>query len=153
MLDIYNFKLEIFNITKMLTKNRILLIGIILIISCLGLFYFLVINDFDRFFKIIAASIISIGPLILYLVNEKKKKKDKANNIPVDDELTIKSKVYAGNKAFQISMFLWFIIFIFQGSFIDARTMLGVGILGSAAIYGGNLLYFKSTQNFDNSNC
>ena len=136
----------------MLTKNRILLIGILLLSAIIALFHFLGVNDFNRFSKIIAASIISIGALILYLVNEKKKKKDKANNIPVDDEMTIKSKAYAGSKAFQISMLLWLIIFIVQDSFIEPRTMLGVGILGSAAIYGVCLLYFKSTQNFNNSN-
>ncbi len=136
----------------MLTKNRILIIGIILLSSIIGLFYFLGVNDFNRSSKIIAASIISLGGLILYLANEKKKKKDMADNIPIDDELTIKSKVYAGSKAFQISMFLWLAIFIFHESFIEPEMMLGSGILGSALIYGGCFWYFKSTQNFDNSN-
>lgn len=132
-------------------KIRHLFHGALLIISIAFLAYYLVVNGFDRTSKFITISIIAICSLALYIFIAWKKKRDIKNDIPVDDELTIKSKVYAGAKAFQISMFLWLAIFIFHESFSKPETMLGVGILGSALIYGLCLLYFKSTQNFDNS--
>jgi len=135
----------------MKNKNTIWLAGILLLLIA-GLIFFLSINEFNRSSKIIATSILAIAGFILFFLKERRKKIDIKNDIPVEDELTIKSKVYAGSKAFQISMFLWLVIFIFHESFTEPETMLGSGILGSAFIYGGCLLYFKTTQNFNNSN-
>lgn len=136
----------------MIQNNKNLLYGMLLASFLVALTYYLMANDFDRTSKIVAISIISICSLALYIFIEWKKKRDIKNDIPIDDELTIKSKIYAGSKAFQISMLLWLAIFIFHESFTEPETMLGTGILGSALIYGLCLLYFKSTQNFDNSN-
>lgn len=136
----------------MIITKKYALSGIIAISVLIGLSYYLGINDFNRASKIIAISIITICSLALYLYNEWKKKQDIKNDILVDDEMTIKSKVYAGNKAFQFYMILWVVIFIFHESFTEPETMLGLGILGSALIYGTCLLYYKTTQNFDNSN-
>ena len=132
--------------------NRNLFYGVLLIISLVILAYYLTVNDFDRISKIVAITIISVCGLVFYLFIEWKKKRDIRNDIPIDDELSIKSKVYAGAKAFQLSMFLWLAIFIFHKSFAEPETMLGLGILGSAFIYGGCLLYYKSTHKFDNPN-
>ena len=118
----------------------------------LGLLYFLSINDFDRSSKIISATVIAVMALAFYALNERQKRLDRASGIPVDDEMTIKIKVYAGSRAFHISMILWCIIFIFSDVFTNPRTMIGIGILGSAATYGICLLYSRLTQNFSHSN-
>ena len=94
----------------------------------------------------------AIMALAFYALNERQKRLDRASGIPVDDEMTIKIKVYAGNRAFHISMILWCIIFIFSDVFTNPRTMIGIGILGSAATYGICLLYSRLTPNFSHSN-
>ncbi|MCP4425683.1 MAG: hypothetical protein GY803_14400 [Chloroflexi bacterium] len=68
---------------------------------------------------------------------------------PVEDEFTKLAKVYAGNQAFLYSIYLWLLIFVFNSSFAKNETMLGMGILGSALIYGISLWYFKTTGGFD----
>ena len=74
-----------------------------------------------------------------------KKRSDIASGAPAEDEFTRRARVYAGSRAFTNSMYLWLIIFIFSSSFSKPQTMLGVGILGSALIYGLWLLYFRTT--------
>ena len=98
--------------------------------------------------KIILVSILSIAGLVLFTVKLIKKKKDIANGIPVKDEFINKVKLYAGAKAFLLSIYFWLLIFLFNSSFSDRREMLGVGILGSIAIYGICFWYYKSTSNF-----
>ena len=143
--------LEIFNFTKMINTKKYTLPIFIAISLLFGLYYYLGVNDFDRHSKIIAILTISFGSLALYLFNWWRERNDIKNGIPAEDELTVKSKVYAGNKTFQFSMILWSIIFVFHETFTEPETMLGTGILGSTLIYGACLLYYKPTQNFDNS--
>lgn len=133
----------------MINKNKIVL-GIVVFGCCtIALFYFLGMNDFSRSAKIGAALFILVLSLIVFLIKEIKRRRDIAKSIVVEDELTIKLKAYAGNKAFQISMILWIIIFVLQDLFADTKTLLGLGILGSALIYGICLWYFKNTHHFN----
>ena len=74
-----------------------------------------------------------------------KKRGDIATGAPAEDEFTRLARVYAGSRAFTYSMYLWLIIFVFNSSFSKPQTMLGVGILGSALIYGLWLLYYRTT--------
>lgn len=67
---------------------------------------------------------------------------------PAEDEFTKLTRIYAGSQAFHYSMYLWFAIFIFHTRFTNQEEMLGLGIMGSAAIYGGCILYFKSKGGF-----
>ena len=76
------------------------------------------------------------------------RKRDLKEGNPAEDEFTKLTRVYAGNQAFLYSMYLWFAIFIFHSSFTKEEEMLGIGILGSAAIYGGCLLYYRSKGGF-----
>ena len=128
-------------------KNETLLGIALLIATVVGIFS---IGDFDYYLsaKIIAILILALGGLGIYFLGAWKKKKDIENNIPIDDEMTIKIKVYAGNKSFQLSFYLWILIFVFHGSFHEAEAMIGTGILGPALIYAACLKYYKSTQNF-----
>ena len=78
-----------------------------------------------------------------------KKNRDTKSGEPAEDEFTKMAKVHAGNHAFLYSMYLWLLIFVFNSSFIKNETMLGIGILGSAFIYGVSLWYFKISGNFN----
>jgi hypothetical protein len=90
--------------------------------------------------------LLGIGTFSWRIVN---KKSDLKMGVPAEDEFTKRAKAYAGNQAFEYSMFLWLLIFIFNSSFTKAEPMLGVGILGSALIYGICLWYYKTTGAFN----
>jgi hypothetical protein len=77
-----------------------------------------------------------------------KKNRDLKEGSPAEDELTKLTRIYAGSQAFLYSMYLWFAIFIFHTRFSNQEEMLGIGILGMAAIYGGCLLYYRSKGGF-----
>ena len=77
------------------------------------------------------------------------KKRHLATGVPREDEFTKLARVYAGNQAFLYSMYLWLLIFVFNSSFTKNETMLGIGILGSALIYGISLWYFQRTGEFN----
>ena len=97
---------------------------------------------------VLAAAIFLIGMVTLFskIIT---RKKNLASGSPAEDEFTRLAKLHAGNQAFHASMFLWLLIFIFQTSFAKTQEMLGVGVLGSAAIYGLFLWYFRTTGKFD----
>lgn len=78
-----------------------------------------------------------------------KKARDIESGAPSEDEFTKLARVYAGHRAFLCSMYLWFLIFAFNTSFTKNETMLGIGILGSALIYGVSLWYYKATGEFN----
>lgn len=125
-----------------------IVLGGLLLILIIGFIYWFSVHESDASLKIVLAAILTIGGLVIYVYNAWKKKKDIEKNIIIDDEMTIKIKVYAGNKSFQLSFYLWILIFIFNGLFHEAEAMLGTGILGPALIYVVCLKYYKSTQNF-----
>ena len=97
----------------------------------------------------IAGLAIAIG-LVTFVVRLIKRRQDIQNNAPAEDEFTDKAKIFAASKSFMYSMYLWFVIFIFNSSFTNNEEMLGIGILGSSAIYGVLLWYYKSTSEFLN---
>ena len=86
--------------------------------------------------------LIGVGVFTQQMIN---KKRDLESGSPAEDEFTKLAKVYAGNQAFLYSMYLWLLIFIFNSTFTKNETMLGIGILGSALIYGISLWYFRTT--------
>jgi hypothetical protein len=77
------------------------------------------------------------------------KRRNIETGAPAEDEFTKLAKVYAGNQAFLYSMYLWLLIFVFNDSFQKNETMIGIGILGSALIYGISLWYFRTTAEFN----
>ena len=78
-----------------------------------------------------------------------KKRKDIKSGILVEDEFTEMATLYAGQKAFMGSMFMWLFIYIYNSRVGNADELLGFGILGSALIYGIYLWHYKSTGKFD----
>jgi hypothetical protein len=97
---------------------------------------------------VIGTLILLIG-LVTFIKRTIAKKRSLEAGTPTDDEFTRLAKVYAGNQAFSYSMYLWLLIFVFNSSFTKNETMLGIGILGSALIYGISLWYFKTTGRFN----
>jgi hypothetical protein len=98
----------------------------------------------------ITIAIIAAGLGILtFIKNVTVKKRDLAEGSPSEDEFTRIAKVYAGSQAFLYSMYLWFLIFIFQRGFNKTETMLGIGILGSAMMYGVFMWYYKGKGGFN----
>ena len=90
--------------------------------------------------------LIGIAAFAIRIIN---KRKAVLTGAPAEDEFTKKAKLYAGNQAFHYSMYLWLLIFLFNSSFSKNETMLGIGILGSALIYGISLWYFRTTGDFN----
>ena len=123
----------------------------------IGLLFTTIVGGFIFWFiKHETASFLQIGILIITVAlgiyvfarNIITKKRALEDGPPSEDEFTKLAELFAGSKAFLGSMYLWFLIFIFQTSFSDLREMLGLGILGSASIYGICLWYYKSTASF-----
>lgn len=110
--------------------------------------WFLFSNTQDALSISIAVLIILVG-IGSFIWRVVKKKKDIETGAPAEDEFTKRAKVYAGSQAFEYSMFLWVFIFIFNASFSKSETMLGLGILGSALLYGICLWYYRSMGGFD----
>jgi hypothetical protein len=74
--------------------------------------------------------------LALPLYRSIQQARDEKVGIPLEDELTRERRLLAGARAFHLSFYLWMAIFVFNSKFSDAEEMLGIGILGSAALYG-----------------
>ena len=63
------------------------------------------------------------------------KNSEQQSDQPEDDEMTLMIKYKAGYKAYMASMYLWLFIFLFRNKFPDIESMIGGGILLSAAIF------------------
>jgi len=99
--------------------------------------------------RIIIAIIAAGLGILIFIRNVNKKKHDLDEGSPSEDEFTRIARVYAGSQAFIYSMYLWFLIFLFQRSFNKTETLLGVGILGSAIMYAVFLWYYKGKGGFN----
>ena len=128
--------------------KREIVFGIVVSILFLGLLAWFAINGSQTPFTIILAAIIILVGIITFIWRTVKKIGDLQQEAPAEDEFTNMAKVYAGNRAFHNSMWLWLLIFIFNSSFSKHETMLGIGILGSALIYAFSLWSFHRTGEF-----
>jgi hypothetical protein len=63
-----------------------------------------------------------------------KKNKEQKEGFPADDEMSQRIKYKAGYLAYMGSMYMWLFIFLLKDKFPDTETMLGGGILASAAM-------------------
>jgi ABC-type uncharacterized transport system permease subunit len=122
-----------------------LVYGISFVLIFGGLFFWVVITrDLTPLMLILGVSILMTG-LITFIYKMVTNRNNISTGQPPEDEFSKLAKVYAGNQAFHYSMYLWMIIFFFNDSFTKNETMLGIGILGSALLYGLFLWYKKST--------
>jgi len=80
----------------------------------------------------IFALIIILG--VVAFANAFKRNKEVSEGFTIEDELSRLLKYKAGYQAYMASMYMWLFIFLFKDKFPDVETMLGGGILLSAAI-------------------
>ena len=120
-----------------------LLLGLVFITIFAILFVILSNDQMALNLKMIVSGALTSIILVFYITNEIRKRREVRLNIPVEDEMSKKQKLAAGNKAFHTSLILWMIIFVINDVFDKNETMLGIGILGSAMIYGIYLWIFK----------
>lgn len=130
-------------------RNEIV-IGILLVLIFAGAIFWFARHEPDAYLKIGIATLAIFVGIATFMWNLVRKKRDLQAGAPAEDEFTELAKLHAGSKAFLYSMYLWFIIFIFHTSFPNQEEMLGIGILGSAGIYGLCLWYYKATSEFAN---
>ncbi len=81
---------------------------------------------------LIFALIVILG--IVALVNAIKKDREEKEGFPADDERSTQIKYKAGYYAYLLSMYMWLFIFLLKDKFPDTESMLGGGILLSAAL-------------------
>ena len=128
---------------------REIIFGIALSIIFAGLLFWFAANEPQARLKISIAIITILLGIVTFMWQTVNKKRNTKAGAPSEDEFTKLAKVYAGNRAFLYSMYLWLLIFIFNSAFTKHETMLGIGVLGSALIYGVSLWYYKTTGNFN----
>ena len=133
----------------MKTYFREIIIGLLLVTIFTSVIIWFSRHEPEAILKIIIAVIAILIGSGVYIWKIVKKRKDMEIGTPAEDEFTQFANLHAGNKAFHYSMYLWFFIFIFNYKFSNNEEMLGIGILGSALIYGINLFYYRSTAGFN----
>ena len=130
-----------------LRRNQITL-GLALLMFFAGLFVWIVLESQGRVVAVvgIAAAITTLA--IVAVVTRAIGARNIREGMTIGDEFTHLAKLYAAQSAFTASMYLWLLIFIFHDSFSKPETMLGIGILGAAAMYGLFLWFYRSTGRF-----
>ena len=128
--------------------NKEITFGIALLVIFFGLLFWFISTATQSGLSIIIALLIILVGVVTFVLQIVNKRRDLEAGTPAEDEFTRLAKVYAGSRAFIYSMYLWLLIFVFNSAFTKPQTMLGIGILGSALIYGLWLFYFKTTRDF-----
>ena len=131
----------------MKAKRKTLMIVSILIMAMVG--GFIIVQNGTNIFQgldLYIFILIAILSIVLF-TNALKKDKDEQAGLPTDDELSTRIKYKAGYYAFLYSMYLWLFIFILKEHFPDVETMLGSGILLSAAMSVVIKYYVKYNYN------
>ena len=140
MLEINNIYIIMMTMRKY--RYEFILGGLfVLIVS--GLIYWFANFEPDSIWKIAIAAGLIILFFIIYLWKGINSQKLLAKNLVVEDEFTKNSRMMAGAKAFHFSLFYWMMLMLFQDSFRNTDEIFGVAILGSAAIYGIALWYYR----------
>jgi len=124
-------------------------VGVLFTVILSGLILWFTRHESGAYLKIIIAVIAVLIGAYIFIRQIVIKKRNLKDGVPSEDEFTKNANLYAGNKAFHYSMYLWLFVFIFNSSFTNQEEMLGVGILGSALIYGIFLGYYKKTGDFN----
>ena len=124
-------------------------VGLVFATIVAGLFLWFIKHEPDAFLKIGIAIITVLLGAYTFVRQIITKKRNLRDGVPSEDEFTKLAKLYAGNRAFFYSTYLWFLIYIFHSSFSNREEMLGFGFLGSTLIYGIALWYYKASGDFN----
>ena len=115
------------------TKRSLVLVSI-LILSCAGGFIAAYRTGYTPSgFQLIIIALIIFAAIYAFVVHWKQHK-DVQSGFPAEDEMSALIKYKAGYYAFLASLYMWLFIFMFKDFFDDVETMLGGGILVSAAM-------------------
>jgi MFS family permease len=93
--------------------------------------------------KILLIAVLAVIVLLFASFQAFQRIREEKRGEPAEDELSSLLKMRAGSQAFFYSQFLWLFLFLFHSKFADIENAFGIGILGSAAIYGISLIILK----------
>lgn len=124
-------------------------IGVILVLFFMSLIAGLMQYESNPLINYILVTAIIIIGLTTFITKIIKKRSDIASGAPEEDEFTKFAKLNASSKTFFLSMSFWFFLYLFYSAVGGEYEQLGIGILGSALIYGICLWYYRSTGKFD----
>ena len=115
------------------TKRALVLVSILIVLCILGM-----IAAYSTGYEPSGLHLLILGLIlttaVYALVTHYKQHKDVESGFPAEDEMSTRIKYKAGHHAFLASMYMWLAIFMFKDFFADVETMLGGGILLSAAL-------------------
>ena len=115
------------------TQRNLILVSI-LIISCIGGFVAAYRTGYTPGgLELVIMALIIFAAIYAFVVHFKQHR-DVESGFPAEDEMSNRIKYKAGYYAFLASLYMWLFIFMFKDFFDDVETMLGGGILLSAAI-------------------
>jgi hypothetical protein len=116
-------------------------IGIVLTVA--GIYRWLDDGSLTTSARILLAAGLALVLNVIFAWNRMKRAASRKAGFPPEDEFSRKLQNRASHVAFHLSFFLWMAIFLFQDMFDKSETMLGVGILGMAGLYGISLVVIK----------
>jgi hypothetical protein len=126
------------------SKHRPMQLVLILALSVLAsLIVWMVKNESQPTQKMAAILALTGGLLAVSVYRALKQAREARAGLLVEDEMTRERRVLAGARAFHLSLYLWLAIFLFNSKFEDREEMLGIGIMGSAALFGLCWLHLK----------
>jgi len=115
------------------TKRALLLVSILIMLCIWGFIAAYRTGYIPTGLDLFIFALIMIAGIYAF-VTHLKQHKDVQSGFPAEDEMTTRIKYKAGYYAFLASMYMWLFIFLFKDFFPDVETMLGGGILLSAAL-------------------
>ncbi|MFC1777101.1 hypothetical protein ACFL3I_07145 [Pseudomonadota bacterium] len=115
------------------TKRALLLVSILIMLCIWGFIAAYRTGYIPTGLDLFIFALIMIAGIYAF-VTHLKQHKDVQSGFPAEDEMSTRIKYKAGYYAFLASMYMWLFIFLFKDFFPDVETMLGGGILLSAAL-------------------
>ena len=126
-------------------RNKLILVPILAATLIGGTVFYLIKFEPLLEIQITAIILLAVSILVIPLYRSFKQARDLKHKLTIEDEMSRLVEIHAGAYAFRYSMWFWFMIFIFRDKFPDSEEMLGIGMMGSAALYGLIWLYLKKT--------
>ena len=120
----------------------LLVVGLALVVA--GIYLWVDLGSLTTNARILLGAGLAIALNVIFLWNRMKRAANRKAGFPPEDEFSRKLKNRASHAAFHLSFFLWMAIFLFQDQFDKSETMLGVGILSMAGLYGISLVVIKN---------
>ena len=128
------------------TKLAIVFVSVVITLSIWGFIAIYRAGYVPNGLQVVIFAIILITGVYAF-VTYMRRHKDEQQGFPPEDEFSTRIKYKAGYYAFNVSMYIWMLIFLFKHFIPDVETMLGGGILLSA--FSAIALKHYMTRNYD----